>query len=269
MRQHYPQKPPLGTPINWAHPLTKGLVGFWLFNESGGDLANDLSGNGNHGTINNMAFPPTSSSGWNAGRRGTALSFDGSNDYVISSSGPNFDNQSEISISMWVKVNSGVSDYLIELPEISSGSNGVGLRYDSNTIDYHVVTHSDNSFTDVSGSVSLGRWYHIALIYNGVTLTGYKDGVSVGSHDVTLGTGIKHASGEVNIGRFGTLGGSCFQGQIDEVRIYNRALSAQEIKQLYYSYADFPQPCNAWLYAAAAGGLSIPVAMHNYRRLRV
>ena len=53
------QKPPLGIQIDWSNPITKGLVGCWLFNEGSGDKVYDLSGNGNTGTLTGMAFPST------------------------------------------------------------------------------------------------------------------------------------------------------------------------------------------------------------------
>ncbi len=69
------QKPPLGTPINWGHPLAQGLVGCWLMNEGGGLYAFDSSGRNNKGALTNLPL-------WYPGKSGTALSFDGSYDHV-------------------------------------------------------------------------------------------------------------------------------------------------------------------------------------------
>ena len=82
------QKPLLGTPLDLSNPINRGLVGFWLFNEAGGMKAYDLSGKGNHGALTNFAFPSTSTSGWNPGRAGIGLSFDGVDDYISFASIP-------------------------------------------------------------------------------------------------------------------------------------------------------------------------------------
>src|SRR2546421_50667 len=69
-------KPPVGTQINFGHPLAKGLVGCWLFNEFGGKLVS----NGlfrNHGTLSGATLPS-----WSTGPTGPALTFDGSSSYV-------------------------------------------------------------------------------------------------------------------------------------------------------------------------------------------
>ena len=84
------QKPPLGVGLDFTHPLAQGLVGCWLFNEGSGDKVNDLSGNGNVGTLQNMAFPSTVVSGWNPGKDGPALAFNaGASNYVYKA-GPTF-----------------------------------------------------------------------------------------------------------------------------------------------------------------------------------
>jgi hypothetical protein len=75
-------KPPLGSKIDFSHPLSKGIVGCWLFNEGMGDKVQDISGNGNTGTLTGFSHPAIVTSGWNPGKFGTGLKFDGSNDVV-------------------------------------------------------------------------------------------------------------------------------------------------------------------------------------------
>jgi len=68
-------KPPLGSLPNFGHPLTRGLVGLWLMNEGGGNIVQDLSGNGYIGTLNDVT--------WQAGLSGTTTLFPGvSGDYI-------------------------------------------------------------------------------------------------------------------------------------------------------------------------------------------
>lgn len=231
--------------INWDY--NRGdPVGWWKFDECQGNPY-DSSGNGNNvtwygtggGTQTVLGTCTTSGTAWGngeAGKYNASLNFDGGDDYVnntsLSGTVLDFDDKSLISISLWAKIGGGANDYLIELPEISAGNNGPGIQYDSGNIYFHIVTHSDNSITDVYTPVNTSQWYMLTLTYDGTTLKGYKDGRLIGSHDVILGTGLKHAAKELNIGRFGTWGGY-FNGQIDDVRIYNYALTPQQIKSLY------------------------------------
>ena len=67
----------LGKPTN-----NLGLVGYWNFNEGTSTIATDNSGYGNHGTTSNISHPPTATNGWSPGKLGSAITFDGSNDYV-------------------------------------------------------------------------------------------------------------------------------------------------------------------------------------------
>jgi hypothetical protein len=76
-------KPPLGAKINWAHPLAKGIVGCWLFNEGMGDKVYDLSGNGNTGTLTGFSHPATVTSGWNPGKFGKMINFDGTSNKIV------------------------------------------------------------------------------------------------------------------------------------------------------------------------------------------
>ena len=89
-------KPPLGAQLNFGHPLAQGLVGCWLMNEGCGPIVYDLSGNGNHGTCENMTG--TATSGWVPGKFGHALAFDGTNDIVDCGTGSTINSLSEITI---------------------------------------------------------------------------------------------------------------------------------------------------------------------------
>lgn len=73
-------KPPKGTLIQRGHPFVRGLVGCWLMNEGGGNIVNDLSGNGKNITLYNMTPP---SGGWTSCKDGPCVKFDYSNDYGI------------------------------------------------------------------------------------------------------------------------------------------------------------------------------------------
>ncbi len=210
----------------FKQPTKNGLVGYWSFDDASSTKATDSSGNGNTGTLTNMAFPATASSGWTInGKRGYGLAFDGTDDYVTL---PNLDYNS-LTFSAWIKrgrTSAGNFDRLL----MSVNSNGWGVYMDSNnTIGFTKVAVSN---TNSSGTITDTNWHHVVVTYDGANSRYYIDGVldSSPSYAVSFSGG-----GSYTIGSRGT--GEYFQGKIDEVRIYNRALSATEVANLYASGA--------------------------------
>lgn len=80
--------------------------------------------------------------------------------------------------------------------------------------------------------ITSNEWHHIAMTYDGTTLTAYKDGASVGTDTGDL----THTTDRLLIGTRDSLYSQYFDGIIDEVQIYNRALSAEEIRNLMSNY---------------------------------
>ncbi len=221
-------KPPLGTLLNWAHPLNKGLAGFWLMNEGHGDKINDLSMNGNTGTLKNMAFPPTVASGWNPGRKGVGLQFDGVNNYVDAGNAASIGlGNTSFTIEAWFNHFSGGSGIIF-----GKGIQAIGkrlhLRGGQNTV------YRFSFWTDALNSAvydDRNSYVHIVITYD--ILTGarriYRNGVQIAS-DTTTAT--YDGTGNIQLGAH-TAAGDYFNGTLTEARIYNRALSAQEIMELY------------------------------------
>ncbi|MEM2987857.1 MAG: LamG domain-containing protein, partial [Candidatus Bathyarchaeia archaeon] len=208
-----------------------GLVGYWSFNEGKGTTATDFSGNGNKGSLVNG---PT----WVKGRYGKALKFDGVDDYVQVPDSASLSPTSALSVFAWVKPEA-VNDYKAIVAKRLSAANdwSYGMRI-TNTGNGEVEAriHDGTTATSVisSSTLSTGVWYHIGLVYNGSTLKVYINAIERGSGVATVS--IQDSDQPLRIGNWTTLTPQDiqhFQGLIDDVRIYNRALSASEIQALY------------------------------------
>ena len=217
------QKPPPGATVDWAHPLSRGLLMWWLLNEGAGQKAND-SARRYLGTL-------TSNPTWTQGRFGPALKFDGSTNYVINSSIVT-GGLATCSMSVWFKTTTSQNNtYIFALPDDSTGSNRLDITLTTTQIQAHcdttvevipafTVTYTDNV------------WRHVALVYDGAAAKLYVNGLQKDSQAITGAILNTAAATECNLGRFGSFGGF-FTGSADDARIWNRALTAAEVLTLY------------------------------------
>jgi len=219
--------------ISAVMPDDTGLVGHWMFDEGSGTTAADSSGNNNHGTVMGDAF-------WAAdGKVGGALAFDGVDDIVVvtqASGLPIYNNGTDnaYSIAMWVKggpqndmriFSEGSTDSgtpLVNLGTHNStsptGQFASFIRPDTGTTSNHPLSTAE-PFDDT--------WHHITWVDENGTATLYVDGLpDAGDFSYTRGT---MALNTTSIGGILRADPShFFFGQIDEVRVYNRALSNAE-----------------------------------------
>ena len=192
------------------------------FDEGSGTIAKDESGHGNDGTIHGAT--------WTTGISGKALSFDGRDDYVSVTSSPSLDITGKITIEAWVKPNDVVS------------GQGLVCKRNLNTYTPYVLIlhysylsyqyHDGASWRGYdSADVTADEWQHIVVAFSPSDnhIYFYKNGVSFGD-SVTTGTP-RGNSLPLWIGRDPAY--TYFNGIIDEVAIYNRALSPEEIKAHY------------------------------------
>lgn len=226
------QKPPLGTPLDWENPLNKGTVMALAMNEGNGDKVQDLSLNGNHGTLNNFAFPPTAASGWNPGQTGIGLNLDGGNDHVNYGNSKVFDFNGELTVSALFNASSIASNYhtIISKGWAVASGHSWSLVVRSGT-SYFFIRKADNSgyhalqFTDPS----LHEWHSIVVTAaQNDKLVVYMDGVQNNETPVT--TGFYNSVKNVKIGEvdYGTT--YSFVGSIDQPRVMNRVWAAKEVK---------------------------------------
>ena len=207
------------------------LVGYWKFDEGSGTVAADASGNGNHGTLQNGPI-------WTTGRIGGALRFDGNNDYVNLPSGL-LNGLSNVTTAFWIKTSKTGKQAIFS--GATSGNNEEYLLYfTSHTQILFFLGESPSSYVAWTiTSIANGQWHHVAVVRddtnNMVTL--YIDGVSQGAKAATLNPLSIVANGLVIGQEQDAVGGGfdpvqAFAGDLDDVRIYNRALSAAEIQAL-------------------------------------
>lgn len=206
--------------------IQKEIVGDWHFDENSGSIAYDNSGFGNTGTINGAA--------WADGKYNPALSFDGTNDYAEIADSDSFHAISnEITMEARVKVNSNKNYNSIIVKDID-GKEDFELLCNAGGDCYSTFDGITSRFYKlVDTNLQPGVWTHLAVTYkNGGDWVFYKNGAAI---NTTPGTqALKITSGAVlRIGDETGTAGRQFNGTINEVKIYNRALSPAEIFEHY------------------------------------
>lgn len=192
-----------------------GLVSWW----PGDGNANDIQ-DGNNGTLQGATFTP--------GLVGQAFSFDGVNDYVAISNAPSLTLNAQFTIEFWMRPSVSISPATTNAPYLlAKGPNdSIGFANSDGRIEVRGITPRLYSSTSTWNA---GTWYHIALTFDA---TGYKlfiNGVQEGS--VTNSYSILSSSNDLSLGGHGP--SNFFNGQLDEVTINSRALTAPEILAIY------------------------------------
>ena len=199
-----------------------GLIAAYGFEEGAGRSAGDASGKGHVGDIKQAQWSP-------AGRFGGALDFDGINDWVTIADAADLDMRDAITLEAWVNPRSLAGWNTILLKEAATG-----LAYSLYANDFYPLHPA--GYVNVGGmqdvsvvdnkALPLNAWSHVAMTYDGTKLRLYINGDEVGSR--TLTGRIIASNRELRIGG-NDFWGEFFNGRIDEVRIYNRALQPTEI----------------------------------------
>ena len=208
------------------------LEAHWRLDEDSGNSAADATGNGHTGTL--LGGPS-----WGAGLVDGGLRFDGNNDHVVVPAAPlDMDTWDEISVGGWIKNDVG----------LGSGTDDIVSQWNFPSSRSWVLTHHSNGryFWEIAGkgfvtggSVSTD-WTHVMGTYGGGTIRLYVDGVEVASQGGVSGL-LPGSSADLVIGGQDD-GSNFFDGTIDEVQIFGRALSPAEVAEIV---ADSdPDPTN-------------------------
>ncbi|MFI6502284.1 LamG-like jellyroll fold domain-containing protein [Nonomuraea typhae] len=199
-----------------APPTGQGLVAAYGMNEGAGVTVADSSGIGNNGASTAAAWSTT-------GRYGTALSFNGASSWVTVADSPSLRLTSGMTLEAWIR------------PTTTTGWRTIAMKQYANDLAYSLDlndrAHSTIHTTAERGlygttSLPLNTWTHVAATYDGANLKLFTNGTEVSS--VTASGNIRTDNGALRIGG-NAVWGEHFNGLIDEVRIYNRALTPAQI----------------------------------------
>ena len=228
-------------PASCANDITTGLAAHWTFD---GNLK-DSSGNGHHFEQTSSDQRPNPTTGI-SDIPNTAFFFDGVNDYFHIIDHPTLRPVSELTITAWVRAPMGFSN---RDTVIQKGSNDVdfSLQLWPKDIRFRIFAGGVRSIHKVNFPFKDNTWYHVAGVYDGSAMQVYLNGVPVGAalpksgnfrkltrniftDGLTIGRALVNNIGDPSFDR--KLGE--FHGKIDEVRLYHRGLSPEDVRQLFH-----------------------------------
>ncbi len=219
-------------------------LAYWKFDEGSGTTANNSGWGGATfaGTLNSFSAPPTATSGWQTEDQclsGKCLRFNGSTNYVSSSG--NLGITSQISISSWFSLNSlsQTNNYQMIYTGGNAGGNGY-LAVVTNGIMSPIfsltIGGTQRQLVATGISPTLGTWYHVVGTYDGTTMSIYVNGKLINSAAYS-GALSDFSTGTATVGKWISAGYE-FNGKIDDLKIYNYARSAAQVKTDFNQFAN-------------------------------
>jgi hypothetical protein len=214
--------------------VTDGLVAYYPFNGN----ANDISGNGNNANALNGIQLTTN----RAGKPNTAYLFDGVDDYLELPGNATL-NPQRISIALWFNME-GTGK--MQLVGNNDNTDGYPFLYGT-TLNYfgpgaHLGIRPPGSCNETNElstqsvkaafTFTPGKWYCYAVTFDGLKAKIYVDGEQIAEQNITFQTLAQCTGTTFKIGRWWNGDALPFKGKIDEVRVYNRSLSKDEVKML-------------------------------------
>lgn len=230
----YPGLYQAGSNPNISLPYLYGLVGYWKFDEATGTSAADSSGAGNTATLTNSPLTWTAAGSCKAGGC-LQLNSSGNGGAYVSIADASSLRLSQYTVGGWFQFTNNAGNHVDRI----ISKNGVGIN--ANYYMWHGSTNIyfgygdgsvDRGTADVM-SPAAGQWYHLISTYDGQNEKLYVNGALAITQSSTS-TPASSNSAAVELGCAQGEEASCkFQGYMDEIRIYNRALSAGEISVIY------------------------------------
>jgi PKD repeat protein len=202
-----------------------GLVAAYNFEEASGTTVVDASGKGNHGILTGAARSTS-------GKFGNDLSFNGTSNWVTVNDSATLDLTTGMTLEAWVYPTTNTGNRSVLIKENAPG-NSVYYLY-ANTSDSSANTPlgggvfaGQYQYAQGSSTLSPNAWAHVAVTYDGTNERLYVNGNQVATKAQAGSMGVSGAP--LRIGG-NSMWGEYFQGRIDEIRVYNRALSVTEIQ---------------------------------------
>lgn len=225
------RKPILGSRLARGDPINSGLIDWWLFNEGGGTRIHGLVQSGSPGVATNVT--PSTTSGWVRGKFGPCFAFDASDDIVTVPYRPQLVPTQAVTIAAWVY-------------PITDGENGFGRIFNRGNL---VLYIGDSSVVDAfnfspdglanvanssAGSVQYGVWTFVAVTYvSGATVARfYLNGLLHTAASIAA-TSFTTDTDDLGIGNRPSDLARTWDGKLDNVRLFGRALDGSEILRLY------------------------------------
>ena len=210
-----------------AQPL--GMLAWWKLDETGDREANDASGNSRTGKL--IGSPTWKPSG---GKVGGALEFDGVDDYIEIESKSGFDASGSVTVAAWIKINA------FDKPWQAIVTKGdyawrIQRNNEESTLEFACTGLSipgGNQYGSLYSTQALGtgRWYHVAGIYDGSKMSLYINGALDASQEAS--GSISRTDAPVLIGANADMPDRFWNGMLDDVRVYNYALSGDALAAL-------------------------------------
>jgi hypothetical protein len=208
--------------VEATDPGTGNLVGWWKLDDgTGATTAQDSSIYGNHGTL--IAMDPASD--WITGQIGGALHFDGIDDYVDCPNDVSLEiTGTAISLAAWVKYETAGNYSAIAMKTTSDDwADGYGLYADNAVVNFYVTDYGNRATKSFAAD---DQWHHVVGTYDGSNVRIYVDGVEGTPFSYT--GSISNADHSFEIGR-GSHNDYNFSGALDDVRLYNAALTDSDV----------------------------------------
>lgn len=223
--------PPVGAKLNWSHPINRGLVGCWLFNEAGGQKFKDIAGV-NDGTGVNSPTVATGQYGV-----GIKLSNSVANQYVSIGTNSSLNLSTDATILVFVNLVATTGIQWLGATGDNAGNVQFGFEVGRTANKIDTIWGTSGGGFDIltsTNTISAGKWYMLAVTRTG-SGTSWSASLYINGVLDSTQAGVKAPSSFVAgyIGAFSNGGNQSGNLSLNGVRYYNRALSAQEIRQLY------------------------------------
>lgn len=218
----------LTTPAYATPDVTTNLVGWWKLDETSGTTVADSSGNGNSGTMTNM----TADAYTRDGALGKALDLTTGTRYITIANESNFDFSTSFSVSAWVNFTIAYQYSTV----LQKGGAWSIEASNSNSLAFKVEGLTNGGVGNSGQNINDGKWHLVVGTWDSSTnqLRLYVDGENAGWTNGGADNTPNLTNDPLVLGK-NTIAGRQWNGSIDDVRVYNRRLSDEDIKYLYES----------------------------------